>query len=66
MSIFRRGDGMAVKVIRYGSKRRVTRHVCGSFLEYEKEDVETVQTGMNEYEGEIICSNCREKVRVKG
>ncbi len=25
-----------------------------------------VQTGMNEWEGEIICPNCRERVRVKG
>lgn len=36
-----------VKVIRYGNKRRVTCGVCESFLEYEKEDVKTVQTGMN-------------------
>jgi len=55
-----------VKVIRYGNKRRVTCGSCDSFLEYEKEDVKTVQTGMNEWEGEIICPNCREKVRVKG
>lgn len=54
-----------VKVIKYGSKRRVTCGVCDSFLEYEKEDVKTVQTGMNEFEHEIICPNCREKVRVK-
>ena len=55
-----------VKVIKYGSKRRVTCGVCDSFLEYEKEDVKTVQTGMNEWEDEIICPNCWEKVRVKG
>ena len=55
-----------VKVIRYGNKRRVTCEVCGSLLEYEKEDLKTVQTGMNEYEGEIVCPNCREAVRVKG
>lgn len=55
-----------VKVIRYGDKCRVICDYCGSFLEYEKEDVKTVQTGMNEWEGEIICPNCREKVRVKG
>lgn len=36
-----------VKVIKYGNKRRVTCGVCDSFLEYEKEDVKTVQTGTN-------------------
>lgn len=57
---------MAVKIIRHGRKRYVTCGFCDAFLEYEKEDVKTVQTGMNEYESEIICPNCREKVRVKG
>ncbi len=57
---------MAVKVIQYGRKRRVTCGTCGSLLEYEKEDVKTVQTGINEWESEIICPNCQEKVRVKG
>lgn len=54
-----------VKVIRYGNKRRVTCGGCDSFLEYEKEDVTTFQTGMNEWESEITCPNCREKVRIK-
>lgn len=66
MSIFRKRVIKMVKVIRYGNKRRITCEVCDSLLEYEKEDVKTVQTGMNEYEGEIMCPNCREKVRVKG
>ncbi len=57
---------MAVRVIRYGDKRRTMCAYCSSLLEYEKEDVKTVQTGMNEWEGEIICPNCRERVRVKG
>lgn len=55
-----------MKVIQYGRKRRVTCGTCDSLLEYEKEDVKTVQTGMNEWESEIICPNCQEKVRVKG
>ena len=66
MPIFKKGVMGMVKVIRYGNKRRVTCGSCDSFLEYEKEDVKTVQTGMNEWEGEIICPNCREKVREKG
>ena len=57
---------MAVRVIRYGDKRRTMCAYSSSLLEYEKEDVKTVQTGMNEWEGEIICPNCRERVRVKG
>lgn len=67
MPIYQKGgDAVAVKVIRYGHKKYVTCGFCDSFIEYEKEDVKTVQTGMNEYEGIIICPNCREKVRVKG
>lgn len=67
MSIFREEVVItAVKVVRYGSKRYVTCGSCGSFLEYEKEDARTVQTGMNEYEKEVVCLNCHETVRVKG
>lgn len=52
-------------MIRYGNKRRVMCVHCGSLLEYEKGDAVTVQTGINEFESEIECPNCREKVRVK-
>ena len=55
---------MAVKVIRYGDKRRVMCGYCGSLLEYERGDSVIVQTSINEYEREIECPNCREKVRV--
>lgn len=57
---------MAVTVIRYGDKRRVMCGYCGNLLEYEKGDAVPVQTGMNEWERELECPNCREKVRVKG
>lgn len=67
MLIFRKGVMiMAVKLIRYGRKRYVTCGFCDAFLEYEKEDVKTVQTGMNEWEGKILCPNCQESVHVKG
>ncbi len=56
---------MAVKVIRYGSKRRVTCGICGSLLEYEKGDAEVVQTGMHDFSHEIVCPNCQEKILVK-
>lgn len=61
-----KGDSMAVKIIRYGDKRRVICNICSSLLEYEKEDIKTVQTGMNEYEKEIVCPNCQETIKVKG
>lgn len=37
---------MAIKVIEYG-KRTTRCNYCESKLQYEKEDVETMQTGMN-------------------
>ena len=55
---------MAVKVIQYGDKRRVKCSCCGSVLEYEKEDIQTVQTGMNEWSSEISCPVCSETVKV--
>lgn len=58
------GDNIAVKVIQLGDRRRVRCTYCGSLLEYEKGDVRNVQTGMNEYENEIECPNCQEKIRV--
>lgn len=53
-----------IKVIKYGQKRRVECKECGSFLEYEKEDVKGVRTGMNEYEYQIKCPVCRETIVV--
>lgn len=48
-----------VKVIRYGQKRRIVCDNCGALLEFEKGDVITVQTGMNESEQRIECRACR-------
>ncbi|MCD7967401.1 MAG: hypothetical protein LUG90_16765 [Clostridiaceae bacterium] len=53
-----------VKVIKYGQKHRVTCKVCGALLEFEKGDVKTVHTGMNEYEQQIECPACNEIVLV--
>lgn len=38
---------------------------CESKLSYQKEDVETRQTGMNEYERFIRCPVCENDIRVK-
>lgn len=39
-----------VKVIEFSKKRRVTCDYCGALLEFENDDIENVQTGMNEYQ----------------
>jgi len=64
MSIFRKGVIETVNVIRYGNKRWVKCGVCGSLLEYEKEDVKTEAVGMNEYAHWIVCPICQEMVSV--
>lgn len=53
-----------IKVISYGRKRRVGCRECGCTLEFEKEDVKTVQTGMNETERVIICPVCDSEIKV--
>lgn len=53
-----------VKVIEYGPKRRVICNHCGALLEFEQDDLKTVQTGMNEYEWQIECPACNETVAI--
>lgn len=53
-----------VKVIKYGAKRRKVCEVCGALLEFEKDDIKTIQVGMNEYEQQIVCPVCNETVKV--
>lgn len=53
-----------VKIIEYGPKRRIMCSNCGALLEFEKDDLKTVQTGMNEYERCIPCPACYETVTV--
>ena len=55
---------MAVKVIEYGKKRGWCDN-CESFLLYEKSDVKVIQRGMNEWQGEIICPVCGNKIDVE-
>lgn len=57
-------NAMAIKVIEYG-KRRVKCDKCESILEYKNEDIKTVQTGMNEYQKEIICPVCNNTIYVR-
>lgn len=53
-----------VEVIKYGPKRRITCEVCGALLEFNKDDIKTVQIGPNEYEQQIKCPACGEYVKV--
>lgn len=55
---------MAVKIIKYGDKRRIICPTCGSLLEFSVEDVRSTQTGMNEYDYVIECPNCKEEVKI--
>ncbi len=54
-----------IKVIKYGKKRRALCEHCESLLEFEKEDIKTVQTGMNEWEKQITCPVCDTPVSVE-
>lgn len=55
---------MAIKVIEYG-KKRVRCDACESILQYEKSDIRITQRGMNEWQGEITCPVCGNKIDVK-
>ncbi|MEZ3491555.1 MAG: hypothetical protein K1W38_04430 [Lachnospiraceae bacterium] len=54
-----------VTVIKYGPKRRIKCKHCESILEFEKEDIKSVQTDYNEYENQIHCPVCGETITVK-
>ena len=55
---------MAIKVIEYG-KKRVKCDNCECILQYEKSDVRITQRGINEWQGEITCPVCGNKINVK-
>lgn len=54
---------MSIKVIEHG-KRTARCNYCESKLQYEKEDIKTMQTRMNEWQKYIVCPVCVEKVYV--
>ncbi len=55
---------MAIKVIEYG-KKRVKCDNCECILQYEKSDVRITQRGINEWQSEITCPVCGNKIDVK-
>lgn len=54
-----------IKVIKYGKKRRVTCGNCNALLEFEQDDINTVNMGMNEFKQYIRCPSCGAFVTVK-
>lgn len=54
-----------IEVIRYGKKRRITCGNCGALLEFEQDDIESVQTGINEFEQYIRCPACGGNINVR-
>lgn len=54
-----------IKVIKSGVKRHVECDECHALLEYNKEDVCTVQTGFTSYRNYIVCPCCECKIEVK-
>lgn len=55
---------MAIRVIRHGAKRTVECPNCTCLFEYEKEDIKSNQTGINEYERIVVCPDCMKEIRV--
>lgn len=56
---------MAVKIIKPGKKRKVICSECECVMEYEKEDVQIQQTGMNDYFYYIKCPCCESEIPVE-
>lgn len=46
------------RIIVHGNKRVKECNECGCVFTYEKEDVNTEQTGMNEYITYVSCPDC--------
>lgn len=51
-----------VKVIKYG-RRYATCDNCHSVIEFEKEDIGTIQTCINEYDRFVECPVCKNRIR---
>ena len=54
-----------IKVIEYGKYRQKCM-CCESIIEFEKEDIQCRQAGMNEYDYYIVCPVCNSPMIVRG
>lgn len=55
-----------IKVIKHGTKRTAVCEKCGCIFSFEEEDINTVHMGMNEYQNEVPCPECGNRVRALG
>lgn len=55
---------IVIKIIKAGDKKREVCISCSCIFTYEKEDVKSVQSGMNEYEHTVTCPCCGFECRV--
>lgn len=54
-----------IRVIKHGTKRTIECKNCGCVFEYEKEDINTIQTGYNEYKYYIDCPDCKQEAEIQ-
>ena len=61
-----------IKVLKLGTKKKVECNKCGALLEYEKEDIQEHQIGLNAFYGlnefyeYIVCPECKYRIGVRG
>ena len=55
-----------IKVLKLGTKKKVECNKCGALLEYEKEDIQEHQIGLNTFYEYIVCPECKYRIEVRG
>lgn len=51
-----------IKIIKYG-RRYATCDKCHSVIEFEDEDIGTIQTGINDYDKVVKCPVCENQIK---
>ena len=54
-----------IRIIKQGSKMSVECQECGCIFTYEKEDIDFIQIGHNEYRYFLDCPCCRKEIEVQ-
>ena len=55
-----------ITVLRKGTKKKVECANCGALLQYEKEDIQEQEIGLNGYYEYIICPECKYRIGLRG